>query len=237
MSRVPTTESVIRSVRRKCKTPLHRLGEAVRISEDLAATGDAVVDHFVEEARLAHHSWAQIGEVLGMTKQAAQQRFRTRWFDRFTRSRRSSNSSCFTDRARQAVEVAKHEARSLNHNYIGTEHVLLGLFNDRSSVAAKVLDSLEITARDIRQMLSDEIGVGKEPVSGSIPFTPRAKKALDFSVREGRELGHNYVGTEHILLALSALEEGLAAKFLTELGARYDDIHSAVVSILTRQAS
>lgn len=237
MSRLPTLDSVIRSVRRSCKGPLYQLGEAVRISEELAGTGDAVVDHFVEEARLAQHSWAEIGEVLGMTKQAAQQRFRTRWFERFTRNRKSPNSTRFTDRARKAVEAAEKEARSLNHNYIGTEHLLLGLLGDRNSVAAKALKSLEITARDIRRMLENEIGISDRPVIGSIPFTPRAKKALDLSVREGRQLGHNYVGTEHILLALSALDEGLAAKFLNASGAQYARIRASIVSFLTNQAS
>jgi hypothetical protein len=237
VTRLPTYDSLARSVRRSCWDPLYRLGEAVRIAEELAATGDAVVDHFVEEARLANHSWAEIGEVLGMTKQAAQQRFRTRWFERFTRSRKTPYSTRFTDRARRAVETAEEEARSLNHNYIGTEHLLLGLLEDRSSVAAKALNSFSVTARDIRRMLKEEVGIGQSPVTGTIPFTPRAKRALEMSVREGRELGHNYVGTEHILLALTALGEGLAAEFLRASGARYDNARTTVVSILTNQVS
>ena len=233
--RMPSVDSLIRSVQRSCKEPLMRLSEAVRVSEELAATGDAVVDHFVEEARHAQNSWVEIGEVLGMTKQAAQQRFRTRWFERLTRTRKSPNSICFTDRARVAVEVAKDEACSLNHNYIGTEHLLLGLFKDRNSVAAKALKSLGLTAREIRGMVKDEIGIGEEPIRASAPFTPRAKKALELAGREGRQLGHNYVGTEHVLLALSALGEGLAAQFLNASGVRYEDIRSAVVSLLTKQ--
>jgi hypothetical protein len=234
MARLPTVDSLVRSVRRTCRAaPIYQLNEAVRISEELAATSDALVDHFVEEARLAQHSWAEIGEVLGMTKQAAQQRFRTRWFDSLTRSRRRHNSPCFTQRARQSVEAAQGEARRLNHNYIGTEHLLLGLHADRNCVAAKILSSLGISAQDVRKMLKKEIGVGAKPVTGAIAFTPRAKKALALSEREGRQLGHNYVGTEHILLALSALGEGVAAEFLVASGARYEEIRGSVVSILT----
>jgi hypothetical protein len=233
--RIQPVDSLVRSVRGSCNDPLERLAEAVRVSEEMAAAGDAVVDHFVEEARQARNSWVEIGEVLGMTKQAAQQRFRTRWFERLTRTRKSPNSICFTDRARAAVAAAKREARSFNHNYIGTEHLLLGLFDDLNSVAAKALASFGLAASDIRAMTKDEIGVGEEPVRASPPFTPRAKKALDLAVREGRQLGHNYVGTEHILLSLSALDEGLAARFLSASGARYEDIRSVVVSLLTNQ--
>lgn len=234
-SPVPPTDSLIRSVQRSGHGPLARLKEALRLSEELASAGDTIVDHFVEEARLAQHSWVEIGEVLGMTKQAAQQRFRTRWFDRLTRTRKSPNAMCFTDRARSAIEAAKDEARNLNHKYVGTEHLLLGLFKDRDSVAAKALKSLALTASDIRAMIKEQVGVGEEPVKGFLPFTPRAKKSLDLASREARELGHNYVGTEHVLLALNALQEGLAAEFLETSGLRYEDIRSSVVSLLTKQ--
>lgn len=234
-SPIPPTDSLIRFVQRSSEGALTRLEDALRVSEELATAGDVVVDHFVEEARLAQHSWVEIGEVLGMTKQAAQQRFRTRWFERLTRTRKSPNAMCFTDRARSAIEAAKAESRDLNHNYVGTEHVLLGLFKERNSVAAKALKSLGLTASEVRVMIKDRVGVGEEPVRGSVPFTPRAKKSLELARQEARELGHNYVGTEHILLALNALKQGLAAEFLEASGLRYEDIRSSVVSLLTKR--
>lgn len=236
MSRIPTTESLARSIQRSNKEPLDRLKEAVHVAAELATTGDALMDHFVEEARLAGHSWTELGVVLGMTKQAAQQRFRTRWFERFTRNR-LSKSNCMTDRAQQAVEHAEDEARRLNHNYIGTEHLLLALLRDHNSVAGKALKSLNVSLNQIRQMLRDEVGLGTRTVGRLIPFTPRAKRALDLAVRESRQLGHGYLGTEHILLALSALDEGLAAQFLSASGVRYDHIRTMVISLLTNQAS
>lgn len=237
MGKIPTSHSLERSIARNCREPLFRLQEAVQIADELNTTGDAVVDHFVEEARAAGHSWTEVGGVLGMTKQAAQQRFQSRWFDRFTRNRGSSISSCMTDRARQAVEDAADEARRMNHNYIGTEHLLLGLLRDRKSLASKALTQLDVTLPQIRQMLQDEIGVGRQSAPRSIPFTPRAKKVFDMAIRESRQLGHNYLGTEHILLGLSALEDGLASRFLSARGARYDDIRALLISFLTNQAS
>lgn len=237
VSKLPTIHSLARSVARNYKEPLGRLRQAVEVADELSSIGDALLDHFVEEARTAGHSWTEIGDVLGMTKQAAQQRFRTRWLDRFTRGRRSSTSRHMTERARLAMENAADEARRMKHNYVGTEHLLLGLLRDRSSLAYKALTSLDVTLSQIQQMVKDEVGVGCEPVPRSIPFTPRAKKALDIAVRESRELGHNYLGTEHILLGLSALDDGLASRFLTASGVRYQDIRRFLISLLTDRAS
>jgi hypothetical protein len=237
MSKIPTANSLASAVARHHKQPLHRLREAVQVADELNSTGDALIDHFVDEARTAGHSWTEIGEVLGMTKQAAQQRFRTRWLDRFTRGRKFSTSSCMTDRARLAVEAAADESRHMKHNYIGTEHLLLGLLRDRTSLAYKALASLGVTLPQIQKMLKEEIGGGQQPVPQSIPFTPRAKEVLDMAIKESRQLGHNYLGTEHILLALSALDDGLASRFLTASGVRYEDIKRLLVSLLTNRAS
>src|SRR5256885_1194699 len=125
----------------------------------------------------------------------------------------------FTDRARRVVVLAQEEARMLNHNYIGTEHILLGLIHEGEGVAAKALESLGISLEGVRQQVEEIIGQGQQAPSGHIPFTPRAKKVLELSLREALQLGHNYIGTEHILLGLIREGEGVAAQVLVKLGA------------------
>jgi ATP-dependent Clp protease ATP-binding subunit ClpC len=123
----------------------------------------------------------------------------------------------FTDRARRVVVLAQEEARLLNHNYIGTEHILLGLIHEGEGVAAKALESLGISLEAVRQQVEEIIGQGGASPSGHIPFTPRAKKVLELSLREALQLGHNYIGTEHILLGLIREGEGVAAQVLVKL--------------------
>ena len=118
----------------------------------------------------------------------------------------------FTDRARRVVVLAQEEARMLNHNYIGTEHILLGLIHEGEGVAAKALESLSISLDGVREQVQEIIGQGQQAPSGHIPFTPRAKKVLELSLREALQLGHNYIGTEHILLGLIREGEGVAAQ-------------------------
>ena len=125
----------------------------------------------------------------------------------------------FTDRARRVVVLAQEEARLLNHNYIGTEHILLGLIHEGEGVAAKALESLGISLEAVRAQVEEIIGHGGQAPSGHIPFTPRAKKVLELSLREALQLGHNYIGTEHILLGLIREGEGVAAQVLVKLGA------------------
>src|SRR5659263_241918 len=124
----------------------------------------------------------------------------------------------FTDRARRVVVLAQEEARMLNHNYIGTEHILLGLIHEGEGVAAKALESLGISLDAVRSQVQEIIGEGQQAPSGHIPFTPRAKKVLELSLREALQLGHNYIGTEHILLGLIREGEGVAAQVLGKLG-------------------
>ena len=125
----------------------------------------------------------------------------------------------FTDRARRVVVLAQEEARMLDHNYIGTEHILLGLIHEGEGVAAKALESLGISLDAVREQVQEIIGQGQQAPSGHIPFTPRAKKVLELSLREALQLGHNYIGTEHILLGLIREGEGVAAQVLVKLGA------------------
>lgn len=139
----------------------------------------------------------------------------------------------FTDRARRVVVLAQDEARALNHNYIGTEHLLLGLIHEGEGVAAKALESMDISLDAVRAQVVEIIGEGQSAPSGHIPFTPRAKKVLELSLREALQLGHNYIGTEHILLGLLREGEGVAAQVLTKLGADLSTVRQTVMQMLS----
>ena len=139
----------------------------------------------------------------------------------------------FTDRARRVVVLAQEEARLLNHNYIGTEHILLGLIHEGEGVAARGLEGLGINLESVRQQVVEIIGQGSQAPSGHIPFTPRAKKVLELSLREALQLGHNYIGTEHILLGLIREGEGVAAQVLQKLGAELHKVRQTVIQLLS----
>ena len=139
----------------------------------------------------------------------------------------------FTDRARRVVVLAQEEAKMLNHNYIGTEHILLGLIHEGEGVAAKALESLNISLDAVREQVQDIIGQGQQQPTGHIPFTPRAKKVLELSLREALQLGHNYIGTEHILLGLIREGEGVAAQVLVKLGADLNRVRQQVIQLLS----
>jgi ATP-dependent Clp protease ATP-binding subunit ClpA len=139
----------------------------------------------------------------------------------------------FTDRARRVVVLAQEEARLLSHSYIGTEHILLGLIHEGEGVAAKALESLGISLEAVRNQVEEIIGQGGTSPSGHIPFTPRAKKVLELSLREALQLGHNYIGTEHILLGLIREGEGVSAQVLVKLGADLSSVRQQVIRLLS----
>lgn len=139
----------------------------------------------------------------------------------------------FTDRARRVIVLAQEEARALNHNYMGTEHILLGLIKEGEGVAAKALESMGINLEDVRREVIDIIGHGTQPVTGHIPFTPRAKKVLELSLREGLQMGHKYIGTEFLLLGLIREGEGVAAQVLIKLGADLPRVRQQVIQLLS----
>ncbi|MCT2023126.1 ATP-dependent Clp protease ATP-binding subunit [Corynebacterium sp. Z-1] len=139
----------------------------------------------------------------------------------------------FTDRARRVIVLAQEEARALNHNYMGTEHILLGLIKEGEGVAAKALESMGINLEDVRREVEELIGHGTQPVTGYIPFTPRAKKVLELSLREGLQMGHKYIGTEFLLLGLIREGEGVAAQVLIKLGADLPRVRQQVIQLLS----
>jgi len=139
----------------------------------------------------------------------------------------------FTERARQVVVLAQDEARTLKHNYIGTEHILLGLLREEEGLAARVLDALDITVEEVRAQVARIVGQGDEVTTGQIPFTPRAKKVLELALREALSLGHNYIGTEHILLGLVRENEGVAARILLDFDADAEKIRNEIIRMLS----
>ena len=139
----------------------------------------------------------------------------------------------FTERARQVVVLAQEEARILKHNYIGTEHILLGLLREEEGLAARVLESLDITVERVRAQVVRIVGSGEEVTSGQIPFTPRAKKVLELALREALSLSHNYIGTEHILLGVIREGEGVAAQVLVRLGQNLNHVRETVIQLMS----
>ena len=142
----------------------------------------------------------------------------------------------FTDRARRVLVLAQEEARLLEHNYIGTEHILLGLVREGDGVAAKALESLDISLEAVRAKVAETLGPAGPEATGSVPFTPRSKKVLELSLREALRLGHNYIGTEHILLGLVREGEGVAARVLVGMGADLTNVRQKVMELLVVQA-
>ena len=221
--------------------PIDELEAAATLKSDLDEVTDALLGHFVDQARRAGRSWSQIGAALGVTKQAAQQRHASPesvarqllgrlmpkgWTGKGFMTR-------FTDRAKSAVAAAQEAARGLGHDYIGTEHLLLGLFADPASVAAEVLAHAGVDRAGVEAKVVEIVGRGDDAATGHIPFTPRAKRCLELALREALQLGHNYIGTEHILLGLLREGEGVACLALEPSGLTLDGARQAVVRHLT----
>jgi Clp amino terminal domain, pathogenicity island component len=232
---------LIQDVERRAPStdPLDRLSAAVLQHEELAAQADQLLDHFVHEAREAGCSWTQIGEVLGVTKQAAQQRHGAGgggWLSWLfgTKGGRSGGRlfTRFTDRARNSVTEAQVAARELGHDRIGTEHVLIGLFSEPESIAAKLLAAWSVTRDDVVHEVETRVGRCEGAPKGHIPFTPQAKNVLKLTLDQALGLGHNYIGTEHILLGLLAADDGLAAQILTDRGVTLPQARYAIVEAL-----
>lgn len=138
----------------------------------------------------------------------------------------------FTDRARRATVLSQEEARTLNHNYLGTEHMLLGLLHEGEGIAAQALVSVGLTLESAREAVTELVGPGSSPSSSHIPYTPRSKKVLELALREALQLGHNYIGTEHLLLALLREGEGMGAQAIAKLGSDLGGVRKAVLAIL-----
>jgi hypothetical protein len=224
MAAVPSLDDLIGAVRGAAPDdPLAQLAEAARLKDRLADQADTLLGHFVDQARRAGHSWSQIGDALGVSKQAAQQRHTAR--DPLSLER-------VTPRTRQALDEAQAAATRLEHNFIGTEHLLLGILAVPECLAAKVLAEKGMTTESVEAAVSELIGRGAGAGAG-VPYTPRAARSMARAVVEALELGHNYIGTEHLLLALLTEEEGVAARLLRDVGLTRQSALQRVVQLLT----
>jgi hypothetical protein len=216
----PTLRQLIDTVRADAATddPLTELGQAARTVTDIEEVSDALLDHFVDLCRRNGRSWSDISSVLGVSKQAAHKRYAS------TSTLASLNFDRFTERARLALRDAGEQARGLGQRVVGTEHLLLALFEPAEALAAQVLREAGIVRSAVVERVARETETSGAPVTGAVPFSGRAVEALRNSVEEALKLGHNYIGTEHLLLALFDDVESPAAKLLQALGESYDDV-------------
>jgi hypothetical protein len=219
--------------------PLEVLASAARRQQELADLGEKLLDHFVQEARTAGCSWSQIGTALGVTRQAAQQRHST-LRSLIGKLRGGVEAvmegafSRFSDRARLVVVLAQDEARRLGHNYIGTEHLLLGLLVEGEGIGARALQGAGITLDTARAGVEEIVGCGQETPGGHLPFVSRAKKVLELALRESLRLNHNHIGTEHILLGLLREGEGAGVQIIAAAGVQPDQLRDSVLVLLDR---
>jgi Clp amino terminal domain, pathogenicity island component len=217
--------------------PLTLLTSAAQQQQELADLGEKLLDHFVQEARSAGCSWSQIGTALGVSKQAAQQRHSAlrSLIGKFASGVESALGHLmkrFTPRARRAVVLAREEARTLGHDHLGTEHLLLGLLAEGQGVAAQALQQAGISLDAARAEIMEITDCGRDIPKGHIPFTLRAKKVLELALREAFHLNHHFLGTEHILLGLIREGQGVGAQVLVKLGANLRDLRASVLALL-----
>jgi hypothetical protein len=219
-------KDLIRAVQDKTLacTDLERIDVAVKYGELLKSLGDDLIGHFVEEARESGASWSQIGERLGVSKQAAHHRHLQRGPKLFGKRRRTSGASFFvrfTEQARAVVARAQDEARGLNHNYVGNEHLLLALTTKEGGVAERLLRDAGVTEARLRERTKVWVGEGRETPSGRIPFTPRSKLALQ---QARKAAGSGQIETAHILLGILQVPDGMGVEILDALGVSRDEL-------------
>jgi Clp amino terminal domain, pathogenicity island component len=224
MTPAPTLEELIDGVRADSSDDdvLTQLSQASKTVSDLEQVGDALLGHFVDQCRRSGHSWSEISGALGVSKQAAHKRFT---FD-------APSFERFTERARAALSQSEREAHHLGHGFVGTEHILLALVEVVDGMAARVLDEAGISKSMVEENVLSLIKRGTASEEGTLPFTPRAKAVLRQAVEEALRLGHNYIGTEHLLLGLVGDEQSVAGKVLLELRASYVFIKDRTLELL-----
>ena len=207
--------------------PLDRLSSAMSVKADLDDLSDSLIGHFVDQARRAGCSWSEIGAAMGVTKQAAQQRH--------TSERPPWQTGQWTGRAKNVVREANGAAAEMGYSYVGTEHLLLGMLAIPQGIAGRLLAGAGVTRDDVVAQLlpPDTVGSGRRR---NVPHTPRATEALRSALQNGLRLGHNYIGTEHLLLGLFDVPEGLGAKIIIGKGMTKASVESEVIEIL-KQAS
>ena len=223
MTGTPRLDDLIAGVEAAHADPLERVGGAVLVGDALGETADHLIGHFVDRARRAGASWTDIGRSMGVSKQAVQKRF--------VAKEAKQDFSRFTPRARNVVVASQNETRAAGNAEIRTEHLVLGLLAEPDGLAGQVLASRGIAPDDVRRVATALLPPATDAVPALIPFDAGAKKALELTFREALRLGHNYIGTEHLLLALLEIEDGRGV--LTGLGIAKDRTERDVAAALT----
>ncbi|MEW6472526.1 MAG: Clp protease N-terminal domain-containing protein [Actinomycetota bacterium] len=228
MTPAPTLQELIETVERDAPSTdlLDLLSTASSTVAQLEEVGDAVLGHFVDRCRRNGHSWTEISHALGVSKQAAHKRFS---FPAPTLER-------FTPRARGAVNAAGQAARALGHNYVGTEHVLLGLFTEPQGLAALALAEAGVDRAAVEAKVLEAVPRASEPLLDNPPYIPQASLALQGALGEALRLGHNYIGTEHILLGLVREPDTPAVRILGELGVSSEWLRARLVEMVNALA-
>ncbi|GAA1984582.1 Clp protease N-terminal domain-containing protein [Amycolatopsis minnesotensis] len=209
---------------------LTQLSDAVLAGEHLGEVADHLIGHFVDQARRSGASWTEIGQSMGVTKQAAQKRFVPKGVDQASLDSYQRVYGRYTDKARRVIVGAQQAAMSMHSPVIGTEHLLLGLISEETGLAAKVIEKLGAPLAEAREKAVAAAGPRGASSVDAPSFTAPAKKSVELTLRESLRLGHNFVGTEHILLALLELGEGTGPEVLAELGVTKDAAEAEIVA-------
>ena len=223
-------DDLIGAIKNVHADPLEQLTDAVLAADHLGDVADHLIGHFVDQARRSGASWTDIGRSMGVTKQAAQKRFVPKDPGQVPDVDSSQGFTRFTPRARNSVVAAQNEARAAGNDQIVPEHLVLGLLVDPGALAAKAIVAQGVTLDAVRQAVTAGLPPPAAEVPALIPFSPQAKKAMELTFREALRMGHNYIGTEHILLALLELEDG--GGVLTGLGIDKDATAAQVTAAL-----
>jgi hypothetical protein len=231
--RVPALEQLVAAIEREHRGAgiEVRLETAVRVAAELRAVGDELLDHYVQAARSDGRSWTDIGELLGVSKQGAQQRFNAAAIPSA-----EPWPSGFDVAAQAVVSEAVDEARALGHRYLGTEHLLIALCGPGAGLAAETLAKLGVSGERVKAEVVGLIGTGEAPSGGPLGVTPRTKHAFEAARREAKRAGHRCPRPEHLLLALYPVSQGVAAKILLALGADEQRVSATMAELLSREA-
>jgi hypothetical protein len=208
---------------------LQQLTDAMLLADEVGDVADHLIGHFVDQARRSGASWADIGASMGVSKQAAQKRFVPK---EFSSREATANFARFTERARHALVTAERSARGVGNDQIDTSHILLGVIGEREGLAAKAIEKLGASPAALGERITAVLPPAAETVPERIPFSGRSRKTIELTMREALRLGHNYVGTEHILLGLLDQGEGPAYDVLTELGVTKDAVEEDIRAVL-----
>ncbi|MGF7236400.1 MAG: Clp protease N-terminal domain-containing protein [Frankia sp.] len=224
-------DDLIEAITKVHSDALDQLTDAVIAADHLGDVADHLIGHFVDQARRSGASWTEIGKSMGVTKQAARKRFVPKFPGEAAELDANDGFSRFTPRAKNVVMAAQDEARTAGNDQIGPPHLILGLLNDPDALAAKAIVDQGVVLDTVRRTVAATLPPATGGVPSLIPFDPEAKKTLELTFREALRLGHNYIGTEHILLALLELEDGTGV--LTGLGLEKTTAENAITAALT----